>query len=147
MRSFKNFPIECLEDIFRHLKVKDLLNCTLVCPEWNKFIGLTPLCIKRINLSCNTQDLIQDHNKKIILKSERKYERLVLWGNYYKTLLEIILAKGRKWTYVNLSLNFRTVNNFMNFLGTIQSTVQILELNIDMWRWKQNKELPQLQFP
>lgn len=43
-----NLPSDCMEEIFRHLGGDDLLKCTLVCPQWNEFIGRTRSCMKKI---------------------------------------------------------------------------------------------------
>lgn len=127
MEKFENFPFECLEDIFRHLSFGDLLKCTLVCPDWNEFIGSTRFCIKKIKLNCRTYDLTQGHLNKIFINSNRKYECLRLSGNYSKKLLEIFLAKRCNWTNVRLFVHFKTCNSFLEFMSVFQSTVQKLE--------------------
>lgn len=46
MDPWTSLPIDCAEGIFRHLSFKDLLECTLVCPRWNEFIGQTGSCME-----------------------------------------------------------------------------------------------------
>lgn len=46
MKKTANLPNECIEDIFRHLTGSDLLTCSLVCPDWNEFIGSTKSCME-----------------------------------------------------------------------------------------------------
>lgn len=122
-----NFPVVCIEDIFRHLNGNDLLTCTLVCPEWNNFIGSTKMCMRKISLSC-----CQLHRLGRILKnSKRKYACLRLATKNYEDFQNVISEDGRAWTHVKVVINvdFESVNNFVDFLWVFQSTVRDLLLN------------------
>lgn len=132
-----NLPIDCIEDIFRHLSGKDLLKCTLVCPEWNNFIESTRSCMKKINLMGTTFCLTcRSHNplKQLLMDSKRKYECLLLIGSNAATnlgeLQELVqAAKERKWTHISTkSLEFEADSHFLDFLKIFQSSVQKLVL-------------------
>lgn len=121
-----NFPSECLEDIFRHSSGKNLLKCTLVCPEWNDFIGSTRSCMTKIKF-----DISSEKSRKIILTdSKRKYECLNVRGGYHDELQEILSMKGKKWTHISSTKWFsNTVTDFLNFLRTFQTSVEELVLH------------------
>lgn len=152
MELIKHIPIECLEDIFRHLDCEELLKCTLVCPDWNSFIGSTISCMKKIKFACLSCDLLRVRNKQIIMNSNRKYEHLCLWENYPGILMEILFEKGLKWTHVTLEMNFNTENHLLEFLGIFQSTVYKLNLTEVTIKQDENKneaivEPSELHFP
>lgn len=98
MESEANFPAECLEDVFSHLKGKDLLECTLVCPEWNSFIGSTKKCMEKICLNC---------------------------GSNYRYLFErILMNSGRKYACLKLDI----ADKFLEILRNFQFSIQKLDL-------------------
>lgn len=131
METEPNFPIECLEDIFRHLSAKDLLKCTLVCPDWNEFITLTRSCMGKIKLTSTSHLYVPGEIKNILMHSDRKYECLELKCSFYNNIQKFLLAKGRRWTHVDLKrfLAFATVSEFLEFLQIFQATVQKLVLS------------------
>lgn len=49
MELTTKFPVECLVDIFCHLNGEDLLKCSVVCLEWEEFIGSTKWCMTKIS--------------------------------------------------------------------------------------------------
>lgn len=107
--SFKaNFPIECLEDIFRHLNGKDLLKCTMVCPDWNEFVKTTPSCMEKIRLDL---EHFSDFTKTV-QEDEQK-------------------LKETRWMHVS-ARNFapKTDDDFRVFLRLFQSTVKVLKLRV-----------------
>lgn len=136
MFSKPEFPIECIEDIFRHLRDKDLIKCTLVCPEWNEFIGSTRSCMKKITFRlchyASYQNICVPKRtaETTLINSNRKYERLVVSSIYSLKNHEILSAKGRKWTHVFVygHPNFATVNHVVNFLRIVQSSIESLNL-------------------
>lgn len=116
-----NFPIECIEEVLRHLTRKELLNCTLVCPDWNEFIGSTRSCMNKIRLE---------------LKNST---------NAAQKLVQIL--KKRKWTH--LSAKFGDSKTMNEFLQLVQSTVEDLKLTV-AWKIGKNQpevDSSTLQFP
>lgn len=119
------FPVDCLEEIFRHLDHEDLLKCTEVCPSWNEFIGSTRSCMKKLKWF----DCAKYKNKLAFEKSVRKYERLKLSGNFFKKFIKILKAKNAKWTQVEIIwVEFHIEYYFLALLDIIHSTVQTLKL-------------------
>lgn len=131
--SSKAFPVECIEDIFRHLNQRNWLKCSVVCPSWNEFIGSTKSCVKNIVFKCSNIKRHQVSFKRILETSNRKYELVTFRevGNYSEEIHKALSAKGRQWTFVNITepLEFSTVNTFLNFLRIFQSSAEALILH------------------
>lgn len=150
MDTKPTFPFECIEDIFRHLDDCDLLECSLVCSDWNELIGSTRACMNKIKLFTRTNLDEMESTKRIFKASTRKYTRLQLLGKYSKKTKNLISSTGC-WKYVSTSENFSftTVVQFMKFLRTIQHSVEELILDcgdIEDWRMEYF-EFWQLRFP
>lgn len=145
------FPAECLEDIFRTLSGSELLECTLVSPSWNSFIGLTRSCMKKINLCFLNRYSNLDHINEVLKNSKRVYTHLHLEGDYSKGVQKMLSTYGNQWTHIIATkhVNFETVNDFFEFLAIFQSSV--VELNLPYAKIEQKCE-PEcetklLQFP
>lgn len=127
MASKRSFPIECFEDIFRHLTGNELLTCTLVCSKWNESIGSTTSCMAKIklNLRWSHKDSV---NKETFLKdSKRKYEFVMLQGYYTEGYHKFLLSSVKRWPCITTNnLHFKSFIDFMSFLRIIQSSVQKL---------------------
>lgn len=130
MFSIANFPAVCIEDIFRHFTFKELLQCTLVCSEWNEFIGSTRSCMKKIKFIIKPNRLgSSEVTLETLTNSERKYECLEVAGEYSVSMKNCLMAEGRRWTRICLhDLKFKTVEHFLDFLMTFESSVQVLLL-------------------
>lgn len=96
-----NFPAECFEDILRHLSGKYLLTCTLVCPEWNEFIGATKSCMQKLHVKLETKCFTSETNSK------------------------------RKYRNISLHWESCTVDSVLKSLRNFQSSVQNLDLNFE----------------
>lgn len=151
MDSKMKLPIDCIEDIFCHLSGKDLLKSTLVCPEWNNFIGSKRSCMKKIKVtgftlcwSCRLHNPL----KQFLKDSKRKYECLDLSGSAPKDLQEFLAAKGRKWSYISAAvMDFETDGAFLDFLRIFQSSVEKIvfsDMRIEAASYAKNHDL---QFP
>lgn len=143
------FPIECLEVIFRHLVLKDLLECTLVCPEWNLFIGWTKSCMQKIKFRIPGKILHAEITRKILINSDRKYEILHIYGAHSENMEHALKAKGRRWTEISLlrGLKFETFSRYQDFLTIFEPSVRKLTLNVFIPEEKSNYEYKDLQFP
>lgn len=129
MNPTANFPVECLDDIFRHLKGKDLLKCTLVCPGWNNFISTTTSCMQKISLTYDYQERNLGGLTNILMNCKRKYKCLSLDGDYSEDMQQLLSEDGRTWTRIDLiKLSFQTTKQFLDFLRIFQSSVQELLL-------------------
>lgn len=106
MRKKSKFPPDCLEEIFGHLCGRDLLKCTLVCPEWNSFIGSTRQCMDKIKLN------IKPHHS--CLHDRRKI------NNYVERL------QRRKWIHVSLcSKNYNNFNIFVDVMELFRTSPEL----------------------
>lgn len=147
MRSFTSFPDDCLEDIFNHLSGKDLLKCTLVCPEWNQFIGTSSSCMKKIKLTSFPLSLIAHKRKKMFTDSDRQYENLHISGKHCQKLRMVLLTNKGNWKDVRLMRLWRA-NHFWDLLKICQFSVQKLRLEfISIRGLKPKKHSRNLQFP
>lgn len=124
------FPNECLEDIFCFLSGTDLLQCTLVCSEWNSTIESSRSCMKKIKFRVYgfyMSDEKFENLETILATSNRKYECLMLGGEYSEKI-QRLLSLGRTWKHIMSSLSFLTVEEFHEFLKGFQGSVEILTL-------------------
>lgn len=125
------FPVECLEDILRHLNGSDLIICTEVAPEWNDFIGSTRWCMQKIRIKIYSwKDYIEDVEviNRVFMNSFRKYEYLLLIGDFGESLRFLLAANKKQWTQVFSCLSFETVDHFLEFCQIIEPSVQKLTL-------------------
>lgn len=122
-----SFPFECQENLLYHLSGSDLLECSLVCPEWNYLIGSTNAYMKKIALNFSGH-VVSFQIKRILMDSNRKYQYLKLDRNYSEKTRGIVSAKERKWTHVtfNERLEFTSNKQFLNFLRIFQGSVESL---------------------
>lgn len=95
MASKTNFPTECLEDIFRHLRGNDLLQCALVCPRWENLIGSTKSCMEKIKLLCDNSYNRIKGIKRSLKNSKRKYSCITLRGDYSEGVQKILSMDGK----------------------------------------------------
>lgn len=131
MYSKAFFPVECLVDIFRHLNGSDLISCTEVAPEWNDFIGSTRWCMQKIRIKIYSwKDYIQDVEviEKVLMNTQRKYEYLLLIGNFSESMRSLLEANKRQWTQVSSWLHFETIDHFLEFCQLLKPSVQKLDL-------------------
>lgn len=125
MSSEANFPTECLEDIFRHLKGKDLLKCTLVCPDWNEFVETTASCLEKFRLNIhgtsNLSEIVQKFHQSL---------------------------NNRKLTRVSVEcIEPESATVVPDFLQMIQSTVKELKLSV-FWKTENRQhDASDFQFP
>lgn len=145
-----NFPIECIEDIFRHLSGSELLKCTLVCPEWNNNIGSTRSSMEKIKFLCprpsklcfeEVKSILKhaifsfenkfslEYKKNILKNSKRKYLFLKLkYVDYSSEMPQILSVDGKAWPHVVCNVHFETSNQFLELLSSFQVSVEKLYL-------------------
>lgn len=152
MSSEKNYPRECLEEIFRHLSGEELLKSTVVCPEWNSVIGLRTPFMRKIYLECcpNDGDKL-DSIDKTLASSERKYKCLKVEGIYSERFKKFLTEDGRSWAHIISTgrWDFETADLFLDHLKIFQNSVQKLVLNgtiLDK-NFDKNVEPTNLQLP
>lgn len=148
MYSRINFPVECFEDICRHLSGSDLLKCTRVSPKWNELVGTTRSFTKKIKLSCrfNVNDNLL---KRILMNSQRRYEKVNLEGCYSEGY-QMLSLDGKTLTHIiTRDLNFETVDHFLDFLWIFQSSAEKMVLHLGKVNEKNkiNDKSADSQFP
>lgn len=87
--------------------------------------------------------------RKILMKSDRKYEILHIYGVYSENVEQAMKAKGRRWTEISLlwGLKFDTFSCYQDFLTIFEPSVRKLTLNVSIPEEKSNYEYMDLQFP
>jgi F-box-like len=137
-------PANVNENIFRHLKVKELTNASLVSKNWNAAIGFSSTFSKRVNFTVlpsrdfdpeaddpGTNDSASNSREisKILKASCRRYENLTLTENPPRDWSWIAL---KPWKNVVLdSLTISSIENFINDFQFPSRSVQALELHCD----------------
>lgn len=99
-----NLPTDCAHDIFNHLGGKDLLKCTLVCPEWNRVIGTTRSCMMKIkfNITEKVYDPSYVHRtENVLMHSTRRYRCFQLFDCYDKKFENLMSMIGRHGSFGN----------------------------------------------
>lgn len=144
-----DFPAECLEDIFRHLGGAELLKCTLVCPQWNNFVGLTRSCMYKIKLRLHFASL-KEGMREILRDSDRKYECIKLSDVDIKDAIGLLAIKRRRWTRVQCGDFFRddSYKIFWHFSRILEPSIE--SLSLDWFSDESNHKAfkyPELNFP
>lgn len=126
------FPVECLEDIFRHLQGRDLIKCTEVVPEWNDLIGSTRWCMQNIKLKfyCwRDYSVVKDEEiiYKIFETTKRKYECVSLMGEFSDSIARLLSVNKGQWRQVLSNLHFVNAVHYLEFLSIIEPSVEKLE--------------------
>lgn len=133
------FPVEISEQIFLHLKVKDLMNCTLVSPTWNEIIESSRLCMGKVCL-CFKGPVYRLKfgfllpSFKVLKKSTRRYQNVLISVDrkhvkeFLIPALEYIASK-RQWKCVQISnIKFLTSSSFLTLMESIKDTVEVLDI-------------------
>lgn len=127
-----NFPHECVEDIFRHLDFKDLMECSLAYREWYSVIASRTPFMRKIYLSfeIDLEDNLEAIDK-LLTTTERKYSRLNLQGMYSERFQKMLVEKGKTLTHIvsDEAMEFESTTQFLNHLKIFQSSVQKLVVN------------------
>lgn len=113
-----NFPVECLEDIFRHLEGQDLLQCELVSQDWYEFVKSRNSCMEKIKFN------IKPLNSRLVKnKTIEKY---------------VNMLSRKKWLQVSLSSeNFADIRDFLKVVKIFKSNpklwckLTVFEINIE----------------
>lgn len=119
-----NLPIDCAEYIFQHLSFENLLKCTLVCPQWNEYIGKTRSCMKRISITRSPYLRYYADLEKILDRSNRSYV-CFCHGLDEKYQIERLLRK-RQWKSV--TINRYLGDDYLDYFGIFENSVQNLVL-------------------
>lgn len=136
-KIFVSFPFECLEDIWQHLDGEGLLKRTLVCHSWNECIGSSRWFMKKMFIRCPEDADLYDLNN-VLLGSKRSTIALMCMA-FIQTKCENIYSV----------LCFVNVNDFLDFLLNIRTSIQTLALygEIIEEEFKPDKKCLDLQFP
>jgi F-box domain len=130
------FPIEIIEEIFHHLKVKDLMKCTLVSTVWNEIIGSSLRIMEKVVLTTgNTCDNVSISSNEFfvvadIKDSTRKYQNIRIFiGNEFIDFLIEFMNKKRIWKHVKIDFTkFSSALSLSKLIEIIEPTVVYLEL-------------------
>lgn len=146
----KNFPAECSDAIFRHLRGSDLLKCALVCPQWNNLVGSTRPFTEKISLRCANRFNKVKRMKRLFRNSKRDYKRIKLEGDFSDEVHRILSMKNRKWTHINARcMKIETIQDCSKFLRIFQASAYELIVSSGNFEEKDEShvESSDLQFP
>jgi hypothetical protein len=151
----KNLNSSVMERVFIHLSGKDLLNCSMVNKNWNEVVSKSKEFSKKIKLNITESPI--DYEKRlsvddlrIIFRNGRKYEHLKIKAHKRLKYVHSILMASFKWKTVKIyDLKSLGGIELANFLGTIESTVEDLELKniyVDPLKTKFSNQKNQLNY-
>lgn len=122
------------EHIFQHFNSTDVLEASLISPEWFEATALSPKCLAKLHLRIvvpyNKEEAEKYNKISEYLKSERNYQNIYL-DNFQNIVPEIIrMMTGRKWKKVFLSVrNLENKSDFMEIMKLIEPTVENLSIS------------------
>lgn len=124
------FPTEVAELIFKNLSGKELLKCSLVSPDWYNFIGSSFVCMKNWKLGMRTDWMSFDEDDKQMLVTGRRYHSVLISdGAKVFDFVYDVMKSRNQWKSVEVfCMSFRTTLDFVNFVETFETTVEVLVL-------------------
>lgn len=148
--------VDYFDDILGHLTAKDLLKCTLVCPEWNGYIGSKSKFMRKITLNCSGNESLENV-ERILTSSCRKYSGLKIDGrdseDFCENMQKVLSFHKRPWQHVTAGrLSFTTITQAHDFLMLFQSSVetmnfQFIETESAERFYEPEPQIPTLDFP
>lgn len=148
----KSLPRKVTEKIFSYMNGNDLLSCSLVNKEWNRFIGKSPKCMDKIRVficepyqgmwwKFTTSDV---HN---MLKGGRKYKHISLFITRNITMDHQLFLASFKWKSLHLYDHiFKNEIELVNFIGLIEPSIKELILESVRTAFSKNKEIAPTNF-
>lgn len=132
MDPFKVFPIEVIEVMFGSMSAKEVLNCTLVSPQWNKAISSSQGCMRKLSLILIDTNLKNFSKNEIeILKHSRKFTNVkICYRSADLQLICEIMSFRSHWKSVTFfGSGFVTTSDFVKLFKTFESTAEHVALN------------------
>lgn len=126
------FPTEVFEEILHHLSVKELMNCTVVCSNWNEIIGSSLRIMSKVKLT--TKSIYGNTNLDInlIKDSTRKYQNIEISIDLedFNVLFEF-LKKRKMWKFIVFTClaKLDKISNFLKLIETFEATIEYLEID------------------
>lgn len=140
MDPVKILPEKAMEQIFSHLRGRELLELALVSKGWNKFIGKSPVCMDKIKIHITEYFFSQRKSLRQadvlrMLENGRQYRNLSIacLGSFnqlqrFSPEHKLLIALFR-WKSVSLYNHwFDDEMEFVNFLGQLEPFVEEIEL-------------------
>lgn len=131
-----------MENIFDYLTFEDLLKCSLVCKRWEKFIGRSPVCMRKLELKFHNIQWMTRPDFELLLSSGREYLCVSISNVFISSRVKLILGQF-KWKSVKLcNLQFTSELEFLDFLGHFEPSAERIGLkNIKVWPMVQHLEV------
>lgn len=123
MDPFKILHEDVYSMIFQHLRVRDIIKCSLVSKLWHDVIGNEHECMKKIWL--RFYEPLDDLQS--LMESSRKYENFKVQGDLSKSLLPVF--NKYKWRKVLMRDNTNmNPEDYYEFLFGLAPSIEELEL-------------------
>lgn len=118
----------------------EILTTTLVSSTWKNFVGNSPTCMRKIDLTINGRKYFLNHREnelkrelKMIKNRGRRYENFTLYGQrpgfLTKDVIGLLRSRRGKWKNIKIwSEKFEDENQLREILIEIAENVENLEL-------------------
>lgn len=122
------------ELIFQHFNSADVLESSMISPEWFEATAISQKCLSKLHLRIvvpyNKEEAEKYNKISEYLKSERNYQNIYL-DNFQNIVPEIIrMMTGRKWKKVFLSVrNLENKTDFIEIMKLIEPSVENLSIS------------------
>lgn len=121
------------EEILKYIPTKQLKELTLVNKVWYEAITSSSLLMGKFYLSIRGDWMEKNDITSVVRCSKRSMRKILISDadEIFEEIFEKILARpGSHWTTVEIyGLKFETLNEFVQVLETIQSSIKVLVLN------------------
>lgn len=131
MNFVEKLPEEICDIIFGFFGGNDLLEFSLVSQGWNKFIGSSLVCMKKLVLALRGDwNEFTGDDKKMLLNG-RKYQNVIISdGTEHVNFIVDIMREHRNWKFVKIcDFLAETNDDIINLFKTFEGTVENLEMD------------------
>lgn len=113
-----------LEQIFSYLSSKDIQACSLVNKNWYSFIGISSICMEKLELKFHNILWLPNKDAMLLIHSRRRYNSVSIKNIDLTPKIKLVLA-NHKWLSAKVcNLMFIDEIDFLNFLGFFEPTVK-----------------------
>lgn len=148
----KVLPKTAMETIFGYLSSEEILKCSTVNKDWNKFIGKSSICMSKIRLClCEPYNgmltKFTSDDATFILSNGRKYKHIGMFitRNFSKDHL-LVLASFKWQTMILCHHTFKSEIELINFIGLMEPYVEEIDLRFIKIVFSKQKEIAKTNF-
>lgn len=120
------FPLEITEQIFSQLRGKELLEATLVSSLWNRHIGASRACMKKLRLALRSDwNEFTEEAEELLVNGRRYQNVLISMGTGYLDFIYNVLKAHQQWKSVRVSnVKFSAIDDFLKFFKLFEASAE-----------------------